>query len=123
MMDPAQSWFVAIWTGLIAFIATNIEPAPGVILLAVGGALLAIFYGKDRPFGRLIVAFFVGAFVGITVSQIAAELFTLRTPFARGAIAFLVALFGETMVVVGQAALKDSEFWKSISNLLPWRRK
>jgi hypothetical protein len=123
MIDPLQNFAVAVWTGVVAFIATNIEPQGGVVVLAIFGAILSVFYGQDRPLGRLVAAFCLGLLIGVTASQIAAEVVALKSPFTRGAIAFVGALFGETVVIALYGAIKSGDFWRELTRLVPWRGK
>lgn len=107
-------WIASAWIALGVFIATQIEPSSGVIAASGFGALAAITTGRDRTFTAAIVHAITCICVGVFASQIVAEFVQLKSPFARGAFAFFLALFAEKLIV----GVGDGSMWKAI---LAWK--
>lgn len=121
-MDQIQTIATAAWTALVLFVTGNIEPMPGVIMAAGGGALLSVLVGPDRQMRPMLTGFLLAACVGIFVSQLAAEFLTLKFGYSRVAFAFFAALFGETTIAAARKAIADGSIWKAITGVLPWRK-
>jgi hypothetical protein len=110
----APDWFIALWTALAFFVASNIEPMPGVWVAAFFGSSLSTMTGRDRKFTIAAVHFVSGLVVGVFASQIIREVITLHTPLSRVGFAFFAALFAEKLV----AGISNGELFKA---LLSWR--
>lgn len=114
MMDTISAWIAAIWTGLTLFVASNIEPMPGVWVAAISGSLLSSFTGPDKSLGRLFFHIVLAILVGVFSSQIIGEIFTLKIQ-ARVAESFFCALFAEKIV----AGIHNGSLLKAI---VDWRQ-
>jgi len=100
MLDSVTTFFSAVLTAFALFVATHIEPAAGVWVAAVAGAVLSSMTGKDRGAVRIVTSFVLAIFVGVFSSQILGELVELRNPNVRVAEAFFCALFAEKIVAI-----------------------
>lgn len=107
-------WVTAAWVALGVFIASQIEPSPGVWIASFSGASFAIMFGRERSFMAALAHAALCVCVGVFASQLVVEFVTLRSPLARSALAFFLALFAERIIV----SLNDGSLWKA---LLSWK--
>lgn len=110
MLDSVTAFVSAVLTAFALFVATHIEPAAGVWVMAVAGGVLSAMTGKDRGSGRIATSFALAVLVGVFSSQILAEIFEHKNPNVRVAVAFFCALFAERIV----AGITDGSLLTSI---------
>ncbi len=103
MIDRVPDWFIAMWTALSFWIATNIEPSQGVLAAAFFGSMLSFMTGTDRGAAKGFLHIALGCGVGVFGSQVVAELVSLRIPNFRVGFAFFLALFAEKVIASGRA--------------------
>lgn len=98
MLDYISATVAAIWTALTLFLASTVEPMPGVWIAATSGAILSGFTGADKPLTRLLAHVFLAGCFGIALSQIIPELISIKGTHARVGLSFFCALFSEKII-------------------------
>jgi len=107
-------WVTAAWVAFGVFVAAQIEPSPGVWIASFGGASFAIMFGRERSFVAALLHAALCVCVGVFASQLVVEFVVLKSPLARSAAAFFLALFAEKIIV----GMNDGTVWKA---LLSWK--
>jgi hypothetical protein len=115
MLDYISATVAAIWTALTLFLASTVEPMPGVWIAATSGAILSGFTGADKPLGRLLSHVFLAGCFGIALSQIIPEIISIKGTHARVGLSFFCALFSEKII----AAIHNGSMSEAIQ---AWRR-
>jgi hypothetical protein len=114
MIDTLTAWAIAAWTALTLFVATNIEPMPGVWVAAISGALLSAYAGEDRKIGRLVFHIFTAVLFGVFSSQIITVVLPSTFPFARVAEAYFCAMFSERII----AGIHNGTFFEGVGKFV-----
>lgn len=122
MVDNIWTGIAGAFTTIAGFVIGQIEPLPGVLLAALGGALLSAMIGDDKPFGKLCGHILLGFALGVAASQIADGIWNIK-PHVRVGVACLCGLFGEKAVFSIHKSLSDGTFWDGLAKLLPWGKK